>query len=533
MLWAVPHPPGYPLLTALGWAWSRLPWENAGAAVNGLSGLLHAGAASVLFLLLRGLGSRPAAALTGALLMALSPLFWYYSLVAEVRALNDLLAVGAALFAAAWGRDGRPRDLRLFALCFGLGLSHHPTYVFLVPAFVVWLSARRPSAREALRAAALAAGALAFPYLLLAARLAAGAPGYNLFEVSGLGDMPGLFLRTGLGGPLKLAAAAPALTVAPGRFAEHLGWFLSSAWTHAGPAALALAAFGTAFLWRTSRRELAAWAAWLAVSAGVYLVFSSAQSSAFVDEAYARAVAARFHLLPLIAVFALAGRGAESLARRTRPALAWGLAAAAALGPLAWRPLSLARENPLLDHVRAMLRDTKPGDVIILGADDDVFAALELELVRGQGGGRAFVAPTMFGFPPYVRRLRRAYPDLVLPAQDSGLSFDWGAWKRLNPGRDVLAVPAVLGPVLASFPNSVPQGSLVRIESAKTRSDPAADARRFLDAPETAAPPARAWTQEVYLAGSRRIMAAWLGSRLDPVRHASEAARLSLLMERP
>lgn len=509
LLWAVPHPPGYPLQTALGWAWSR-PFADPAAAVNGLSGILHAAAASVLYLLLRAAGSRRAAALTGAALMALSPLFWYYSLVAEVRALNDLLALGAAYFAAAWAREGRARHLRLFSILFGLGLSHHPSFVFLVPAYAIWLSARRLPRRLALESAALAAAGLCAPYLLLAARLSAGAPPYNLFEVSGLADMPGLFLRTGLGGPLKLAAGAPAPGLDLPRLLEHLGWFAGSAWTHAGPAALALAAYGAFFLWKSSRRELAAWTAWLVFSAGVYAYFSSGQMPA-VDPDYMRAVAARFHLLPLIAVFALAGRGAEAFARKTRPALLWALAGAAALGPLAFHPLSLARENPLREHLRAMLRDSKPGDILVLGSDDEIFAALDAELVRGEGGGRAFVAPTMFGFPPYVRRLRAAYPDLVMPVGPGGaLTYDWALWKKLNPGRAVLGSPGVLGPILHDFPESVPQGVLVRVETAKTKAVPV---------PVPAIPVCRAWTQEIYLCRAREGFASWL-------------ARRSLLMER-
>ena len=58
-----------------------------------------------------GAGLDPTAAL-----MALSPLFWYYALVAEVRALNDLLALSAALFAVEWSRGGKPRSLLVFSL---------------------------------------------------------------------------------------------------------------------------------------------------------------------------------------------------------------------------------------------------------------------------------------------------------------------------------------------------------------------------------------------------------------------------------
>jgi len=533
LLWAVPHPPGYPLQTAMGWLWSRLPWAEPSAAVNGLSGLFAAGAAAALFTALRRAGARREAALTGAALMALSPLFWYYSLVAEVRSLNHLLALSAAISALSWSRGAHPRALLAFSFLFGLGLSHHPTFVFLVPAYAIWLAARRPSPRLAFAAVALASLGLAGPYLLLGARLAVAAPAYNLFEVAGWRDLWPLFTRARLGGPLRMAGGAPLLGSAPfdlSRFAEHAGWLLSSLWTHGGPVALSLAALGAAALWKEARRDLAAWGAWLASSAGVFLIFSSQQLPA-VDPEYARAVAARFHLLPLIAVFALAGFGAEALARRVRRPLVLALLAAVILGPLLLRPLSLARKDPLLDHVRAMIRDSAPGDFIVLGGDDTIFAALELELVRREAGSRVFLCPTMFAFPPYWRRFEKAYPGVVVPP---GAGVDWARWQKLNPGRAVLAEPTTLGAVLRDFPRSAPQGALVRVEASPAASDPAADARRFLDAPETASflrRDARPWTQEVYLLQARRNMAIWLASRLDPRRDAPLVERLALLVE--
>ena len=519
--WGVPHPPGYPLQTALGWAWSRL-FADHGAAVNGLSGLFAALAAAVLYLLLRGSGFRRAAALTAAGFMAFSPLFWYYSLIAEVRALNDLLALAAAYFVLDWTQEGRDRSLYLFAVCFGLGVSHHPTFVLLIPAFAVWLSSRRPSPRAAAVAAALALAALIAPYALLRARLAWSAPAYNLFEVSSWRDIAALFLRTRLGGPLSMAAdgggafSAPAVAVQVINFAEGL-------WAFAGPAALALAAYGAVSMWRKHRRGLLAWGLWFLVSAAVPVVLSSAEM-AVRDPDYVRAVVARFYLLPLLAVFALAGLGADRLLSRARPALGWALAAAVWLLPLAFQPPRLARENPQLDAARALVRDSKPGDLIILGSDDSIFAALDLELVRGEGGGRVFLTPSVFGLPSYARLLARRYPDLrVPPAENGGLTVDWKKWLDLNPGRAVLFEPGLLAAALALYPKCVPQGTLIRVLPEARRDDPAADARRFLDAPETLEVNrgnVRAWTQEIYLLKVRAALADWLASRLDPKRDA-------------
>lgn len=536
LLWGVPHPPGYPLQTALAWAWSRLGWVDAGAAINGLSGLFAAASAAALFLLLRRRGCRLSAASSGAVLMGLSPLFWYYSLVAEVRALNDLLALACALLAADWARGGRMRSLGAFAFVFGLGLSHHPTFILLGPAYAVWFSSRRPAPRQAGEALLLVLCGLALPYVLLGLRLEHSAPAYDLFEVRGWGDILPLYLRKGLGGPLRVVAGRGLMSSESldlGRLALHLRWLLSSAWTHAGVAGLALAAGGAAALWRRDRRELTAWAAWAAFSAGAFVLVGSQQYAGQDD--YTRAVAVRFHLLPLIAVFALAGHGAEALAHRVRPLFMAALAAALVLFPLTLRPLSLAHSDPLLDYARAWLRDSKPGDMIVLGSDDTIFAAWDLELVRKESAGRVFLIPSMFSFPPYIRSLQARYPGLSLPRDAAGrLTTDWGAWALMNPGGAVLLEPSLLDAALQDAPFLSAQGSLLRARTRAVRTDAAADARRFLDAPETGRvtrASVRAWTQEVYVLESRRRMAAWLSSRLDPRKDGEEARRLRVLLD--
>src|SRR5687768_5032883 len=65
LTWGVSRPPGYPLYTAVGWLWTRLPWAEPAAAVDGLSGIFAAGAAALFYLLLRRQGCGRPAALTG------------------------------------------------------------------------------------------------------------------------------------------------------------------------------------------------------------------------------------------------------------------------------------------------------------------------------------------------------------------------------------------------------------------------------------------------------------------------------------
>src|SRR4051812_29472484 len=88
----VPHPSGYPLFTMLGHLFSLLPFGSIPFRLNLLSVICDAIAVGFVFLTaLRLSQSYPASAIA-ALLLAVSPIFWAWSLAFEVFALNNLFA---------------------------------------------------------------------------------------------------------------------------------------------------------------------------------------------------------------------------------------------------------------------------------------------------------------------------------------------------------------------------------------------------------------------------------------------------------
>ncbi len=154
----VPHPPGYPTYTMLVKFFSILvPWGDFAFRANLLSAIL--GATAVLLLyhivlsLLRAIAPtdrdatlpRIAAAVLSALALAVSPLFWSHSTIAEVYTLNAVFVAALILLAirtvlpTSTARSGDPpasggtKRLFLFAFLLGLGLGNHLTLLLLVP----------------------------------------------------------------------------------------------------------------------------------------------------------------------------------------------------------------------------------------------------------------------------------------------------------------------------------------------------------------------------------------------------------------
>src|SRR6267143_911313 len=155
----VAHAPGYPLFTMLGHVFSLIPFGSLPFRVNLLSVVCDALTIGVVYFSAFRLTRSHLAAAVAALLLAVNPIFWEWSLAAEVFPLNNLLAAVLILLLVTW-HEHPERSALLIAAFFvaGLALTNHQTIVLLAPAFcfVLW---RR---RSILRPRLLAIGLIAF-----------------------------------------------------------------------------------------------------------------------------------------------------------------------------------------------------------------------------------------------------------------------------------------------------------------------------------------------------------------------------------
>lgn len=236
LTWGVSRARGQPLYTALAHAFALLPLGPAAGRVNGLSGLLHAATAALFYRLLRREGRGERAALAATALLAVSPLYWYYSEVAEPRALNDLLAVAAAWLAAGLARRGAASAWLGLGACLGLGLSSSPAGALAMPAVLLLVLPARPDARRWAELTLATAAGLVLPTLVLAMRLRWGPP--PVYNPDGVKDLGGLLVLAA--GGAGRSAARPDLVL----LARDLKWLAQAAWSNLTPPGLLLAALG-------------------------------------------------------------------------------------------------------------------------------------------------------------------------------------------------------------------------------------------------------------------------------------------------
>jgi len=103
----VPHAPGYPLVTMLGHLFSLLPSGSPAFRVGLLSVACGTATVAIVYMTALRLSRSRAASAGSALALAFSPLFWSWSLVAEVFSPNNLLAAIFIFLLVVWYQ--RPR----------------------------------------------------------------------------------------------------------------------------------------------------------------------------------------------------------------------------------------------------------------------------------------------------------------------------------------------------------------------------------------------------------------------------------------
>ena len=198
----VVHPPGYPFFTMLGHLFSLLPVGPIPFRVNLLAVTCDALTVGVVYATALRLSRSCLAAAGAALLLAVSPIFWRWSLVSEVFPLNNLFVSLLVYLLVRW-HEQPERASFLVAAAFvgGLALTNHQTIVLLGPAccFVLWQGRavlwRRPQI-FAMCIAAFLLGLLPYAYVPWAA---ARHPVLNWGGVSSLRDLAALIARRSYG----------------------------------------------------------------------------------------------------------------------------------------------------------------------------------------------------------------------------------------------------------------------------------------------------------------------------------------------
>jgi 4-amino-4-deoxy-L-arabinose transferase-like glycosyltransferase len=448
----VAHPPGYPLYMILGHLATLVPFGSVALRMNLLSALLDALAVGIVFLVVYRLvafgrdGARVVsrwwlpvvAGATGALLLAFSSLFWAYSVVAEVFALNNFFAALLLFIGLEWcRRPERMRLLWLFMFLFGLALCNQQTIVLLVPAFAVlaWQGWKLlPRARGALRlswkqlgiaAGAFAAGLLPYLYLPLAA---SSSPPLNWGDPTTWSRFYTDVSRGNYGTTTLVAGGQKGSIVENMRL---LFGNLASDFVWLG---LALAAAGCVWAWRNRRGEGTALFVGFLVAGPLFMAYTD---TAFPDS-LTKGVVARFYILPSIPLAILAGLGAWWLLHvaeaSSRARVVTVLASALLLAlPVAALAAHYSGNNQSGNYVAQdygadVLKNLPPNSLLLMRNDENFTSVSYEQDVEHVRPDVIALDSELLKLPTYVSQQLKEHPGVLIPFT----AFDGGVKTSLN-----------------------------------------------------------------------------------------------------
>jgi hypothetical protein len=439
----VAHPPGYPLFTMLGHLFSLVPLGPIPFRVNLLSAVSHALTVGIVFLTAFRLSQARLASAMGALVLALNPLFWSWSLVAEVFPLNNLLASLLIYLLVTWSEKPEQTGPLLAAFFVGgLAITNHQTIVLLAPAifFLFW---RRRAVLFRPRNLALCLtsflfGLLPYGYVPWAA---ARHPAYNWGRVSSLGDLFALITRQNYG-TLHLAGTSHQGGSAVDRVVALCVSF--------GPLMGSLALLGLVYSYR--RRRWYFWFALLAFTCAgplfaiiTNLNLASTPQTIFVLE--------RFFLLPMVIAAPLCALGivaaaelisayAPKLRRGRSPVVIGAVAIVLFVGLLTnYRRTNQSQNHVARTYAEDVFATIEPGTILLVTGDGLSLPLLYLNVVERTRPDVTLILPLLLPGDWYVRQLRERYPGLVIPfEQYDGQRNNLKALVDANPGRPVAII---------------------------------------------------------------------------------------------
>jgi Protein of unknown function (DUF2723) len=440
----VAHPPGYPLFTMLGHLFSVMPFGPTPFRVNLLAVTCDALTVGVVFLTALRLTQSRLAAATAALILAVVPNFWTWSLAAEVFPLNNLLASVLIYLLVKWHEEPQRRSVLIAAFFVaGLSLTNHHTIILLVPAFcfVLWKQRTVLLARPDLLAVGIAVfciGLLPYGYVLWAS---AYHPAWNWGNVSSFRDLVTLIARKSYGSH-RLVSITGYMGGSP--FARILALCISF-----GLLAGTLIVLGAVRAYRRQR-----WYFWFSLIAFICtgpffawisnLNLASAPSALFVLQ--------RFFLLPLVVLAPLIALGVmwiAELIERTSPAPTRivSLVSGVLLIVLVVNVVTNYRRidqsgNRIARLYGEDIFHTLEPHAILLATGDAVAGTLTyLSIVEKKRPDVALILSPLLPADWYLGQLRERYPDLAVPFDHyDGERQNLRVFIEANPARQVAVI---------------------------------------------------------------------------------------------
>lgn len=468
-VWGVPHPPGYPLYTAIGHAFASLPTHSLPWRVHLTSAVFHASAVGAVCMATFALTESLTSAVFAGFALGISRTFMLGSLYAEVFPLNDLffaclLALG--LVARRAPRGAPPKGLFVFSVCAGLAFSHHLMLVLGAPALAMLVAGPIGRSVRGHRGRALALGLAFFAPLLVYALIplaASRAPAISWGDVHDAGSLLRLVTRQDYGGPFS-ATRTPTSEPSLAR----LGAFASLVVTSMGALSIALAVLGLGHeLWKERTVGVSLLLAFL-VPGPLFAWANKLGTGSEETLAYFERFTSMCHVALAVAFGSGVALLQSAVGAKRYPALALSLALGlwALEGAHRTRDVDLSTDRRGIAFAHDLVLGSPDRSLILLSGDEPGSAALYVCAVEHACARRIVLSPGSLFLPWRMEQARARYPDLDIPwSMGPALRRTHELAAAAIDSRAVFVSPALFekDPALGSAFSSLPDRLLFRL----------------------------------------------------------------------
>lgn len=435
----VPHPPGYPLYTVLGWALAHLPLFTVSWRISLLSSIPHAVTIALVYMFIfRLTKGNIVASVFGALCLATNYIFFLYSVTPEVFALFDLFVVLFWLLLVLWVQTNTRVYFFAAMFTYGLSLSHHHLMLFFVPAIGLffWMHKKNilmifDSYRTyVLSVLSFVSGLVPYFYIPIAAR---SDRIINWNRAIDWDAFVHLVSRADYG--TFVSGGAFGQTIQERLLAIHAyGMFVLTDWTWIG---IAMVLFGGYALFL---REKHLFWTWILASICIGPLFFFYASFPLINR-FTLGTYERF-LLPSYVLFAItSGVGLSylmegirrkftlysTLQKRNQVAIIFAITCMVYPitigGMTAWRFWGLSFDRTAENLGRDILETATENAIILLSQDTSLFTTQFVRYVLGVRSDTAVIHVSRLPLPDYQVVLKKYFPDLVYPSNVSQGSY--------------------------------------------------------------------------------------------------------------
>jgi hypothetical protein len=423
VVFGVPHPPGYPIYTALGHLVAGAGATNPAFSLNLSSAAIHAAAVGLVAYGIGSIADSAAAAVAGAVALALSRSFFLGSLYAEVFPLNDALFALLLVLGIRLGRLAERAsflDVAAFFFLSGLAAAHHLMFALAIPALAALAGAvvaRRVIARPtaALTFLALFVVPIAAAYAIVPIA-AARDPILSWGEVSDLKSLANLATRQDYGGLFRASRFE-----ASGQLLERLDAFFGGIGRSVFPTGIVLAAAGGVWLWRRNGREGTSLLIAVAIAGPVFAAMNAIDIRSEARISFFE----RFSTMCQVPICMLIGCGVAAIEIRLR---SWRarfpggaiLAAVSGLPLVGSLRIDLSNDRTGETYAHDLVSEAPDGSLVLLTGDLPAHAAMYACGVEHACGSRIIVSPLKMYMPWYMAQVRRRHPGLSVPTDEHG-----------------------------------------------------------------------------------------------------------------